>query len=134
MNPDVLSRRMHSQEVDQARRILVVEDHVGLRELIDAVLTDAGYEVVTAATADEALRIADEKPVDVLLTDLGLPGLNGNDLARRFQEQSQNLPVVLMSGRDPEDLEACRSDAHFLPKPFTPKSLLAVVSKSLEKP
>jgi len=122
---------MHSQEVDQARCILVVEDHLGLRELIETILVNAGYRVLTAASADEAVRIADQRAVDVLLTDLGLPGLNGNDLALRFLAQSQNPRIVLMSGCEPEMLKPCSADTHFLPKPFTPKALLAVVSKSL---
>ncbi len=78
--------------------VLVAEDHPPLRELIAALLNDAGYHVTTAATGDEALRIANETQVDLLLTDLRMPGLSGSSLIDQFQAQSRNSGVVVMSG------------------------------------
>ena len=76
----------------------MAEDHPPLRELIAAVLNNAGYHVMTAACGDEALRIANESVVDLLLTDLRMPGLSGSSLIDQFQAHSKNSGVVVMSG------------------------------------
>lgn len=116
---------------EKARQIsvLVADDHPPLRELIAAVLVNAGYHVMTAASGDEALRIARESVVDLLLTDLRMPGLSANSLIHQFREHSGNSRVVIMSGEGgtlkPQDC------VRFLQKPFTSKSLLAAVTETL---
>jgi DNA-binding response OmpR family regulator len=108
-----------------------VEDHGPLLELIETVLSDAGYNVITAASGDEALRLAGESPVDLLLTDIGIPGIRGDALVQRFQAQSRNSGVVIMSGSDRDTLQDV--GARFLQKPFTSKSLLAIVLETLNE-
>jgi DNA-binding NtrC family response regulator len=109
--------------------ILVAEDHTPLRELISALLNNAGYNVMTAESGDEALRIARESEVDLLLTDMRMPGLSALSLIHEFQAHSKNSGVVIMSGdgaalKPPERVQ-------FLQKPFSSKSLLAVVTETL---
>jgi DNA-binding response OmpR family regulator len=111
------------------RSVLVVEDHRPLRELVQTILNAAGYNVMTAASGDEALRITKEHPVDLLLTDIGMPGMNGDTLVQQFQAQSGASRVVIMSGREPEELTTFEGAA-FLQKPFTPQSLLAIVLRT----
>jgi DNA-binding NtrC family response regulator len=120
------------QETKQPNCVLVVEDHPPLRELIENVLNDAGYNVITAADGNEALRIVDENEnsIDLLLTDLTMPGMTGTALVKQFQERSRKSPVVIMSGSDP-GTAMVHPGAHFLQKPFTSKSLLAIVLESL---
>jgi DNA-binding response OmpR family regulator len=109
--------------------VLVAEDHPPLRELIAAVLNNAGYHVMTAATGDEALRIAHESDVDLLLTDMRMPGLSALSLIHQFQAHSRNSGVVIMSG-DEGTLKP-KDRVQFLQKPFTSKSLLAVITQTL---
>jgi DNA-binding response OmpR family regulator len=116
--------------MDEQSCVLVVEDHAPLRELIETVLGGAGYQVITAAGADEAIGIGSRSRVDLLLTDVKMPGRSGEDLVRWFRARS-SAPVVFMSGADPTMLKPHISSVHFLPKPFTAKSLLAVVMESL---
>lgn len=111
--------------------VLVVEDHAPLRDLVATVLNDAGYNVMTAGSGDEALQIAGTNGVDVVVTDLTLPGISGDELIRRLQAESNVLRAVLMSGVEPEALKARNTNAHFLQKPFTPKSLRAAMLLAL---
>jgi len=106
--------------------VLVVEDHPPLRELIATVLGDAGYQVFAAATGEEALRLASGVSVDLVLTDVTLPGMSGPALIEQLRGQSREMRVVVMSGHDRRF-----QDAYFLQKPFTPKSLRAVIAKAL---
>ncbi len=119
--------------------VLVAEDHPPLRELIAAVLDNAGYNVMTADCGAEALRIARESGVDLLLTDVSMPGLSASSLIDQFQTLSANSGVVIMSG-DIMSSEIMSSDrralkaqerVQFLQKPFTSKSLLATITQTL---
>lgn len=109
--------------------ILLVEDDVLLRDAIQLLLEDAGYRVIEAGSAAEALsRVASETPSLVLL-DLGLPDLSGLEVARRMREHPTmaNVPIVALTGRaGAAEVEAC-TDAgctHFLTKPVEPRKLL----------
>jgi PAS domain S-box-containing protein len=78
--------------------VLVVEDEEVIRGLVDQVLRGEGYEVILAADGDEALERAREARVDVLLTDLTMPGIGGRELAERLREGRPELKVMFMSG------------------------------------
>jgi DNA-binding response OmpR family regulator len=110
----------------------VAEDDPPLRELIAAVLNNTGYNVMTAASGDEALRIANESDVDLLLTDVSMPGLSALSLIHQFQAHSRNSGVVIISG-DGETLKP-QDGVQFLQKPFASKSLLAVYNANPERP
>ena len=109
--------------------VLVAEDHPPLRELLAAVLNNAGYHVMTAASGDEALRIANECAVDLLLTDIRMPGLSARSLIDQFQAHSRSSGVVIMSG-DGGTLKP-QEGVQFLQKPFTSKSLIAAIMQTL---
>ena len=79
-------------------RVLVVEDEEVIRGLVGQVLRAEGYDVVLAADGGEALEAAGRMPVDVLLTDLTMPGIGGQELADRLREQAPGLRVLFMSG------------------------------------
>jgi PAS domain S-box-containing protein len=105
-----------------AARVLVVEDEEVIRGLVDQVLRAEGYEVVVAADGDEALEAASRMPVDVLLTDLTMPGIGGHELAERLRERAPGLKVMFMSGfaeRGDFSASALPPLTAFLEKPFT---------------
>jgi signal transduction histidine kinase/CheY-like chemotaxis protein len=119
--------------------ILLVEDEDALRKLAARFLGELGYRVVTAATADEALEaFANAKsPIDLLLTDVVLPGrVQGNELASRLLAVRPELPVLFTSGytRD-ATIHAGRLDegVNFLPKPFHMNDLAAKVKEVLDR-
>src|SRR5918994_994959 len=96
-----------------------------VRELVAAALTRAGFQVRTASSAEEALAIEAHHPVDLLVTDVILPKLNGAELAERIRQRSPATRVLFMSGYTanvlkPDDLSA---GSAFLPKPFGTSAL-----------
>jgi signal transduction histidine kinase len=116
--------------------ILLVDDTDVIRRLAQEVLSRAGYHVLDADGADEALRVATGHAdgIDLLLTDVIMPGPTGVELAERLQAVRADLPVLFMSGYS--DNAFVRSgvlarDAAFLQKPFTPAALLDKVRQVL---
>jgi two-component system, OmpR family, response regulator len=111
-------------------RVLLVEDDDDNRELMSEVLEAAGYEVVSAANGTEGLRHLSERSVDVLVTDVGMPGMGGLELARASKEIAPNVPVVVVTGyAEREDIASARGklvDA-VLVKPVEPDALTSAV-------
>jgi CheY-like chemotaxis protein len=107
--------------------ILLVEDAEGLRDLTKRLLERLGYTVVTAADGQDALRKFDELPsIDLLLTDVVMPGRGGADLARQLSEHSHALKVLYMSGYTDDAIVqhgVLKPGIAFLSKPFTADAL-----------
>jgi PAS domain S-box-containing protein len=117
--------------------VLVVEDQDGLRELAKRLLQRRGYTVLAAANAAEALRLFDENPlIDVLLTDVVMPGASGPELTRKLVERRPALRVVYMSGYTEEAIVqrgVIQPGIAFLNKPFTSDALAEKISEALER-
>ena len=109
--------------------ILVVEDETGIRELIRKILQRERYRVLEAGSAEEALTIAQGQSIDLLITDVMLPGIHGPELARRMQQAAPKLKTLFISGFTGE--EKVPAGARFLAKPFTLGTLLEKVRETL---
>ena len=112
--------------------ILLVEDHADAREALQALLELDGYAVVTAAEGLAALDIARTKHPDIALIDIGLPGLDGYEVARRLRAAGGRRPLlVALTGysqpQDRRDAEAAGFDAHLV-KPVDPADLARVLA------
>jgi DNA-binding response OmpR family regulator len=109
-------------------RILVVEDHAALRGQIVAVLAQAGWRVEEASDGRLALQMAIEEPPDVLLLDLGLPGLDGLAVCTQLREQAdRHVPVLMLTARDTladKGLGFAAGADDYLLKPFSSDELL----------
>jgi CheY-like chemotaxis protein len=107
-------------------RVLLVEDDEDNRELMTEVLETAGYEVVTAASGAEGLRKLSEQPMDAVLTDVGMPGMGGLEVAQAAKRIAAGVPVVIITGyAEREDIQRARErdvDA-VLVKPVDPDLL-----------
>jgi signal transduction histidine kinase/CheY-like chemotaxis protein len=119
--------------------VLVVEDDAAVRDLAREVLAGAGYAVLEAAEAEAALRLVAGHPghVDLLLTDVVMPGLSGRELARRLEASRPGLRTLYMSGYTDDDIlrhGVSRREVAFLPKPFAPDELLSRVGETLQAP
>lgn len=79
-------------------RILYVEDHPDLRSTISMLMEAEGRSVTSCGTAEEALELDAQNPFDVLVSDVGLPGMSGTDLARKLLAQDAQRWVILCSG------------------------------------
>lgn len=108
--------------------LLLVEDDPLVREFEVAALREARFQVLVAGSAEEALATADatREPIDILVTDLVLPEIGGQELARRLRSQNPALPVLLISGYTEEAVHLAPDDLlmRFLAKPFSPEALV----------
>jgi|GEM_PF-3492674 len=120
----------------QAGTILLVDDDDGLRAVTRMVLTRAGYRVLESANGIDALRLLEgmDEPVDVVLSDLIMPGMGGRDLGYEIRIRYPEAVVVLMSGYAQDAVHVAdplHVDTVFLTKPFTPAALQHAVARAL---
>ena len=108
--------------------VLVVDDDAGIADLLADLLAEEGYAVKTAADGAEALAEVERAPVDLVLTDVMMPGVDGVTLSRRLRQRGNPTPVVLMSAvYDDVDLPGVR----FVPKPFDLDHMVEIVDSVL---
>ena len=112
--------------------VLIVDDEEPIRRLVDRILTHAGYVTATASNGADALRIAGTlMSLDMLVTDMMMPGMDGGELARRLREDRGELKVLYVTGWSDRASDvkraACPGEA-FLEKPFSPQGLRAAVA------
>ena len=108
-------------------RVLVVDDDKQMLKAVTNALSARGYDVLTAASGEAALEIAAEEEPDLVLLDLGLPGMEGREVIERLRTWSE-LPVIVISVRETQDDKVAALDAgadDFVTKPFGMKELLA---------
>jgi len=120
-----------------AERVLVVEDHPEVLELTASILRRHGYLVLVAASAREAIALAADHELDLLLTDLVMPELSGTDLAEALEGPATSHRVLYMSGYSADVLGAepdTDKTVNMLHKPFTEGALLEAVHRALLEP
>ncbi len=117
--------------------LLLVEDERGLREVTQRMLRRQGYGVLVAVNADEALRLFEQNPsIDLLLTDVVMPGTSGPELAKQLVARKPALHVLYMSGYPDEAIArhgVLRPGIALLPKPFTSEALGRRVREELDR-
>jgi CheY-like chemotaxis protein len=120
-----------------AETVLVVEDADGLRELTKRLLERQGYTVLIAANADDAQVLFDQHPsIDVILTDVVMPGASGPALVERLIERRPELKVIYMSGYTEDAIAhhgVLKPGIAFLHKPFTSQTLGAKIREVLDR-
>jgi PAS domain S-box-containing protein len=122
----------------RAERVMVVEDEDLIRHLAEQILLDRGYRVISAASAAEALELVADLAgdLDLLVTDIVMPGLSGLDLAQRLRRRIPDLRVLFMSGYSDSPLlraGLAREGAAFLQKPFSADALERRVRDLLDR-
>ena len=117
------------------RTVLLVEDENGIRLALLRALSREGYDAIGAANGAEAMcLLAERADIDLIVTDLTMPQMTGEQLAQRVEVERPGLPVVLMSGYSPTLLESAsgvRGGHHFLQKPFAIELFLRTVADAL---
>jgi two-component system, cell cycle sensor histidine kinase and response regulator CckA len=118
--------------------ILVVEDGEAVRNLVCLMLVQNGYRVLEARDGHHALRVCATHchPIQLVLTDLMMPNMQGADLAERLRRAHPNLRILLMSGYTDEAAvqRLGRGSVAFLPKPFTSVELVEKIRQVLDAP
>ena len=120
-----------------ARRILIVDDDRALRHVLASLLGDAGHEVEQAGDGAAALACLDRSPFDVVLLDVGLPGVNGLDVLAHARAVASPPIVIMMTSDDTPAtlLSAVRRQAfRYLRKPFAPNTIVEVIDEALAAP
>jgi len=117
-------------------RILAVDDQRYFRELLEGMLTDAGFEVQTASGADEALLVLEHSNFDILVTDLVMPQMDGNELVHRVKQRNPDQDVVVVTGV--VDVKAAvdamkLGAAEYLLKPFDRETLTSTLEGVLQR-
>lgn len=111
-------------------KLLVVEDHLALREVFSEFLTNEGHYVTAFESAESALASSDARLFDVALLDLNLPGEDGLYLAEKLRMQAPNIGIVMLTVRNSLDEKLAGYDAGadiYLPKPISPQELSATI-------
>jgi CheY-like chemotaxis protein len=126
-----------AEAVGTGKTVLVVDDHEPTRVTIARMLEAGGFTVRQASSADEALdRLARESDeIDMVLSDVTMPGMSGIDLSYKIRESYPELPVAIVSG-DVSELERSiigRADVPFIKKPFHAESLYSAVREAMRR-
>jgi DNA-binding response OmpR family regulator len=132
---DEMSSTTRSSQGVKGAKILLAEDEELLRELETTILEHAGYEVITGEGPDELRSLVSgyKDNVDLLLTDVVMPGVSGQELVRLARGRWPGVRVLYMSGYSNEEIRIAEPDTEFLQKPFTPSELMAKIQEILTK-
>ena len=117
------------------KRILIVDDEKSVTAALDLILSEAGFEVLTADSFAEAIKVLCVATIDLVITDLRLSDGSGIDLITHIKSEAPEIEVILMTGYGSLDItiEAIKRGAYYyLEKPFTPECLLALVERALQ--
>jgi two-component system cell cycle sensor histidine kinase/response regulator CckA len=128
----VVSNFPQSRSREATQRVLVVDDEQGLRDLVCRTLRAEGFSTLEAGHGAEALALIESAstPVDLVVTDVVMPGMDGRELGRRLAQRWPDLPILYISAYDVNDIfrrGSPRDSAPFLQKPFPLDGLVTVV-------
>jgi CheY-like chemotaxis protein len=116
--------------------VLVVDDEFGIVDVLETILTDEGYRVLTACNGKQGLvRLTEEKP-EVILLDFMMPILGGSEMLRAMAVEPayQHIPVIMMSALSEQVIaDRCKGYAAFLHKPFRVAAVLSTVARVLDR-
>ncbi len=121
---------------NNVKKILMVDDDVRMRDLLQQYLTEQGFNIKTVADSTEMDAVLAKENVDMLVLDLMLPGEDGLAICRRLRATGSSLPIIMLTARGDEveriiGLEMGADD--YLPKPFNPRELLARINAILRR-
>ena len=130
-----LQNYAHPNDLPRRRTILLVEDEPFVREATCSILESVGFEVLPTVDAQDAMKVYTEctRGIDLVMTDMGLPGRTGQQLGQDLREHSPEVMVLVTSGYgNPEyEKEAPESRTYFLAKPYSRWTLVEKIEKIL---
>ncbi|MGD9897987.1 MAG: response regulator transcription factor [Calditrichaceae bacterium] len=122
------------ESVSGKKKILVVDDSIVIRKMVEIALEDENYHIETAVSGKDGLALIDKINPDLVILDMMLPDINGIEILKAIKA-SKGIPVIMLSGKDsPQMVEKAKSEGadEFLPKPFKDDELLSKIKNLLE--
>ena len=117
----------------QSITVLVVDDELMMRKLVEKILTRAGFQVVLAGDGEEALQVLSARRIDIIISDIKMPRLNGFDLLRKVKQSYPNIAVVIMTAYGDtysvKDALLLGAD-EYITKPFQSQEIALVVERT----
>lgn len=122
--------------MQESYKVLVVDDDMRLRALLERYLSEQGFQVRTAANAEQMDRLLTRESIHLIVLDLMLPGEDGLSICRRLRSQNNPIPIIMVTAKGEEvdrivGLEIGADD--YIPKPFNPRELLARIRAVLRR-
>jgi two-component system, NtrC family, response regulator AtoC len=125
---------MNAQAETYQATILVIDDDAAIREVLEMLLGDEGYQVAMASNGDHGLDLASNTYFDLILIDLMMPGLGSAEFCRAYRAGGGSAPVILVTAARPADIatavQRCGAVA-YLPKPFVIDAVLETVARHI---
>ena len=114
------------------KRILIVDGSEQVRKVLTETLNEAGFDVVEARNGAEALAEIDDRPADMVISDIDMPGVNGVELIQQIRSRKENrfVPIIMLTFKDDSQLQEqgkAAGASGWLVKPFKPEHVLSVV-------
>jgi DNA-binding response OmpR family regulator len=121
---------------DNPRSVLVIDDDPDMRQVLSDFLQRSGYRVIEAANGEEGIFAAECEPIDAVILDKEMPGMNGLDVLSFFRHRSPQVPVIFITafgGREDEDESRRRGARLYIEKPFRVATVVEAVQSVLER-
>jgi len=136
-SPDTLLQDASDEIQGGSETILLVEDEKNIRVITSLILEKLGYKIILADKPESAMKISNEyeEEIDMLFTDVVLPGQNGTDLAKELEKTRPNMKQLFMSGYTANVVfqqDIITEEMNFLPKPFSRETLATKIRKILD--
>ena len=119
--------------------VVVIDDQEPIRRIVRRALEQAGHQVLDAEDGELGLQLLEHHPVDVVVSDIFMPGMDGIQMLRQIRKQFPAVKVIVMSGGDSSGMLDLRRDAELLgavkslSKPFTTHEIVTIVNSVLER-
>ncbi|MGM0375289.1 MAG: response regulator [Bacteroidota bacterium] len=118
------------------KTVLIVDDSESIREVVNFTLQNEGYDVLVAVDGEDALQYLDGRPLDIIITDLHMPNVDGLELIRKVREMDgyKHIPILFLTteSQASKKMEAKQAGATgWIIKPFVPAKLLSAISRVL---
>ncbi len=117
------------------KKLLLVDESITIQKVVELVLSEEDFEIITAENGDDALAKLEETPPDIILADVSTPGIDGYELCKKIKEgETKNIPVILLSGafeRIDEEKANKSGASSYIIKPFESQELLNKISDAL---
>jgi len=133
---EVHNKSGHARESSMSKCIMIVDDSATVRQVLRLTLTNAGYNLLEACDGEEALDVMTGQNIDLMLTDLNMPKLDGIGLIKAVRQGSENrfLPIVMLTTESAEEKKQegkAAGASGWIVKPFKPEQLLKVIKMVL---